>query len=350
MRLALLSSIVPIVVLLGCGGTVDDGAGGSGSTGTASSGNVSSTGSGGGVACPGVPPANGSPCSLRDTDDELRALADCAWGLDPRPACRIAGRCTESSVWEITEPSSDDCAEPPLPAACSESPPDAGTACEDPDLACWYAEGARCACSPCEGGSEYPVCQPIDPPAWACALPAEGCPATIPQAGAPCATDGLSCGPDCELEVVCEGGAWRWRQGECPICASPDTSIATPTGEVPIADLRPGDLVFSVDGDALVAVPIARVGSTPVARHRVVRLTLDSGRVLEMSGGHPTADGRRFDRLRVGDRLDASARIVAVEVVPFEHARTHDILPASSSGSYVAAGALVGSTLRTAAP
>jgi len=37
-------------------------------------------------------------------------------------------------------------------------------------------------------------------------------------------------------------------------CASPDTPIATPDGERPIAELREGDLVYSVDGGAIVPV------------------------------------------------------------------------------------------------
>jgi hypothetical protein len=132
----------------------------------------------------------------------------------------------------------------------------------------------------------------------------------------------------------------------CPlcVCASPDTPIATPEGERAIAELRPGDLVFSVDGEAVKAVPILRVNRAPVQEHQVVRVRLSNGRVLSISAPHPTADGRTFGELRAGGWLDGIA-IAAVEIVPYPHAATYDILPASSTGTYYAAGALIGTTL-----
>lgn len=127
-------------------------------------------------------------------------------------------------------------------------------------------------------------------------------------------------------------------------CASPDTAIATPSGERRIADLIEGDLVYSADHGSLVPVPLMLVSHTPVLDHRVVRVTLESGRVLEISPGHPTADGRFFSDLRAGDVLDGIA-ITSAELVPYGHAFTYDILPASETGTYVAGGALIGSTL-----
>jgi hypothetical protein len=52
--------------------------------------------------------------------------------------------------------------------------------------------------------------------------------------------------------------------------------------------------------------------------------------------------------LRVGDRL-GDIQISAVDVVPFSHDFTYDILPASDSGIYFAAGVPVGSTLHSRA-
>jgi hypothetical protein len=167
----------------------------------------------------------------------------------------------------------------------------------------------------------------------------------MPQAGTACDAPGLECGPDCALRITCEDGFWRWTQGDCPICAAPDTPIATPDGERPIASLRPEDLVLSEEHGALVPVPIVRIASTPVGRHHVVRVTLDNGRIVEMSPGHPTADGRIFAELRAGSAFDAANRVASAELVPYGHERTYDILPGSSSGTYVAAGALVGSTM-----
>jgi hypothetical protein len=104
-------------------------------------------------------------------------------------------------------------------------------------------------------------------------------------------------------------------------------------------------LVYSVDGAGVIVVPILRVGSTPVVHHQVVRVELASGSVLEISAGHPTADGRTFAALLAGGQLDVNHAVVSAELVPYLHPRTYDILPNSSSGAYFAGGALIGSTL-----
>jgi hypothetical protein len=76
-----------------------------------------------------------------------------------------------------------------------------------------------------------------------------------------------------------------------------------------------------------------------------MRVVLETGAVLEISAGHPTADGVAFGDLRPGMRQGGVA-ITSAELVPYRHERTHDILPESDSGAYFAAGMLVGSTLR----
>jgi len=131
----------------------------------------------------------------------------------------------------------------------------------------------------------------------------------------------------------------------CPICASPETPIATPDGERSMASLRVGDLVYSVDRNAIVVVPLLEVEHTSVARHRVVRVVLEDGRVLEISPAHPTADGRTFGDLLAGSKLDTAHAVHSAELVPYTYDATFDILPASSTGTYFAAGALIGSTL-----
>lgn len=75
-----------------------------------------------------------------------------------------------------------------------------------------------------------------------------------------------------------------------------------------------------------------------------MRVELTNGSVLEISAPHPTADGRTFGELRTNDLL-GGVRIGRVVVVPYEHAFTYDILPASDSGTYYAGGVLIGSTL-----
>ena len=139
---------------------------------------------------------------------------------------------------------------------------------------------------------------------------------------------------------------WQWIRGACPICAAPDTPIATPDGDRSIASLAVGDLVYSVDRDAIVAVPVIRVGRTPVAFHRVMRVVLTSGAVLQMSPAHTTADGRPFGELVAGSLVDPQHAVLSAELVPYAYDATYDILPRSSSASYFAAGAQVASTLR----
>jgi hypothetical protein len=143
-------------------------------------------------------------------------------------------------------------------------------------------------------------------------------------------TDTGSCPPGCA--PLCQ-------------CAAPDTAIATPTGERAIAELAPGDLVYSVDDGQITVVPIARVQRVPVSDHRVTRVLLDDGRTLRVTPSHPFADGRTFADLGVGQRL-GDASIVEVETIRYDEPFTHDILPLSSSAAYFVAGELVASTMR----
>jgi len=56
-----------------------------------------------------------------------------------------------------------------------------------------------------------------------------------------------------------------------------DTPIATPTGDRPIADVRVNDWVYSVDGNSVRAVRVARVIRRPVRNHHVIRVTTTEG-------------------------------------------------------------------------
>jgi hypothetical protein len=123
------------------------------------------------------------------------------------------------------------------------------------------------------------------------------------------------------------------------------TPIATPSGNRPIATLRVGDLVYSVDHGTVRAVPIMEVRRTDVsAEHRMTEVLLSSGVLLRISPSHPTADGRNFAALRQGDELDGSL-VEAVEDVAYGERFTYDILPDSDSATYFAGGVLIGSTL-----
>lgn len=116
-------------------------------------------------------------------------------------------------------------------------------------------------------------------------------------------------------------------------------------GERAIASLNVGDLVLSVDHGRVTAVPLLETHRTAVRDHRVKRITLATGAVLEISGGHPTADGRPFAALFTGAWL-GGVQIVAADEIPYAHAYTYDILPDSDSATYFAGGVLIGSTLR----
>lgn len=123
--------------------------------------------------------------------------------------------------------------------------------------------------------------------------------------------------------------------------------IATPDGDVAVRDLEAGDVVWTagVDGGR-VAVALVRVGRAQVhGTHELVELTLDDGRVVAASAGHPTASGAVFGELRPGAVVDG-ARIVEVRAVPYTLSHTGDILPAGSTGTYWLDGVLVASTLR----
>jgi len=210
-----------------------------------------------------------------------------------------------------------------------------GSAAIDSAIPCGDArcgEGEICLRGRCAGCCDLPPsCAPI-PTGCAGGALACGCFAKDPCGG--CTTcqsveaDGIHCG-----NCMC-------------VCSAPWTPIDTPDGPRRIADLRAGDLVYSVHRGEKTTVPIARVGRRRVSGHTVMRLRLESGDVIEMSGAHPTADGRAFRTLVAGDRL-GDMRIAAVEAVPYDEPFTYDILPASDSGTYFSSGAWLGSTMHS---
>jgi len=131
----------------------------------------------------------------------------------------------------------------------------------------------------------------------------------------------------------------------CPICLGLGTRISTPSGEVAVQDLRVGDIVWTTLDGGRVAQPLVAVGRTPVpGSHEVVQLTLEDGRVVFVSPGHPTADGRLVGELRAGDVLDG-ATIASAGLVRYTAGFTFDVLPAGATGTYWANGVLLGSTL-----
>jgi hypothetical protein len=204
---------------------------------------------------------------------------------------------------------------------------DGGPLCEGMIRGACTGAGLSCECCPAGGPLERCLCT------TPCTSDAECTDPARPHCNQESTGSAGLCTP--AAGFVCAWGA---------VCAAPDTPISTPTGARPIASLLPGDLVYSLDHGALRAVPIREVGRQIVSGHRVVRATLESGAVLEISEGHPTADGRFFRDLVPGERLDG-VMILSVELVPYPHDATYDILPDGETGTYVAAGVLVGSTL-----
>jgi len=137
----------------------------------------------------------------------------------------------------------------------------------------------------------------------------------------------------------------------CPICLAAGTLIATPSGPVPVQDLRVRMAVWTTDAAGRrVAGTVLDTGSTvaPVG-HQVVRLVLADGRTLLASPGHPSADGRPIGSLRPGDRMDRSV-VVRATRLPYLGASTFDLLPSGPTGTYFANGILVGSTLAPVMP
>lgn len=129
------------------------------------------------------------------------------------------------------------------------------------------------------------------------------------------------------------------------ICLASDDRIATPTGPVPVSQLHPGMMVWTLDAvGKRVAAPVLRVSHIPTPPgYRMLHLRLSDGRVVDASAGHPTVTGQPIGELRVGDLLDGS-RLAAVEQESYA-GNTWDLLPAGPSGAYWANDVLLGSTL-----
>jgi hypothetical protein len=142
------------------------------------------------------------------------------------------------------------------------------------------------------------------------------------------------------------GRCLRVRQVQCNTkCLPGDARIATPSGDVAIADLRVGMEVWSRDASgARVAVRIARVSRVPITGvHHVARVVLSDGRTLVVSPEHPAVGGLVED-LRAGDTYDG-ALVISIELVRFDGEATFDLLP-DNNGIYWADGVPLRSTLR----
>jgi hypothetical protein len=136
-------------------------------------------------------------------------------------------------------------------------------------------------------------------------------------------------------------------QPPCPICLARGTRIATPFGDIAVEEMQVGDVVWTLDAvGARVALPLIEIGSTPVpATHGVVQLRLSDGRAVDVSPGHPTADGRKVGDLAPGENYDGAV-VASTELTAYTGGATFDVLPAGTTGMYWANGVLLGSTIR----
>ena len=297
------------------GGAGRGGSPNTGGTGTGTGGVIGGAPSTGGASSGGVPPMGGSPGSGG-----------------------VAGGCNSMTcnTYSMFTCCGDSCVnlenDPHHCGSCDTVCPSTAPLCS----------GSRCVVPPCTLPPEAGVCAPTSICCGdTCCAANEIC-CQSSRGGPPPPGPGVGCVNPQDSGGTCPRG--------CPacVCASPDTPIATPSGDRAIASLRVGDPVFSVDHGRVIVVPIAEVVSTPAPNHHVMRVELASGAQLEISARHPTADGRTFGDLRAGDRLGGIA-IARATVVPYRHEATYDILPASDSGTYFAGGVLIGSTLGGAA-
>jgi hypothetical protein len=132
----------------------------------------------------------------------------------------------------------------------------------------------------------------------------------------------------------------------CPICLTKGTLIETPDGQTPVEQLQPGMLVLTIDNSGnRLTVSIIKISSTPVPpAFSSVKVTLEDGRAVTASPGHPTVDLKALGSYRVGDTLDGS-RVEDVERLAYGGSQTYDLLPSGTTGLYWANGILLRSTL-----
>jgi len=139
----------------------------------------------------------------------------------------------------------------------------------------------------------------------------------------------------------------EYQNRPCPICLSENTVIDTPNGPVNVKELKVGMTVLTQNSSGHKQTGIIlKTGRTLAPQnHTMVHVVLDDKRELYVSPNHPTADGRLFGDLLVGDTLDGS-KIKSADQVPYNGTYTYDILPSGQTGFYWADGILVASTLK----
>jgi hypothetical protein len=308
--------------------------GGQGSSGAGSSGASSSSGGGGTGACGGGC-GRGQTCCVPATG--LGGAGGMGAGGGGTPMCTAAGACQGISV------------------SCFDS-----TGCSGGQVCCFSLGGTGGAAGGLAGLFGGGGAGGFSGAA-ACQAPGAGCMFQLCSKSAECPK-----GDTCQVSPIGMGSYCAAPRGDGggggggggaggfggfgggaggAFCLSPDTPVLTPEGERPAESLRVGDIVMSMDHGQVRAVPLVQIHRQPVIGHHVVSATLANGRVIHVSEGHPTADNRLFRDLKPGDKL-GDVTVVSLESIAYDHDATYDILPGSDTGTYFAAGALIGSTLR----
>jgi hypothetical protein len=132
----------------------------------------------------------------------------------------------------------------------------------------------------------------------------------------------------------------------CPICLAAGTLIDTPDGLVPVEKIHVGMPIWTTDkvGNRIIGSVIDTTKTQAPTSFQLTRITLEDGRSVAASPGHPAADGRALAYYRVGDVVDG-ASIVSIDSVTYLDSATYDILPSGPIGLYWANGILLGSTI-----
>lgn len=132
----------------------------------------------------------------------------------------------------------------------------------------------------------------------------------------------------------------------CPICLAKGTIISTPLGPIPVEDLRQGMLVWTQGSSGRqIEAMLVKVSRTPVpSGFHMVKIVLSDGRSITASPGHPTADLKPLGNYKVGDTMDGAV-ITGIEQKAYTGDFTYDILPVGHTGTYLANGIWLKSTL-----
>lgn len=133
----------------------------------------------------------------------------------------------------------------------------------------------------------------------------------------------------------------------CPICLAKNTLIDTPQGAIPVQEIKKGEFVWTVTklGRRVLGTVVETSNTFVPPDHKVIKLVLSDGRMLFVSPGHPTVDGRTAADLAPGALYDG-ARVVSSDLILYNNEATYDLLPSGETGFYFANGILLGSTLR----